>query len=169
MQQSTADASKETIPQIQSYQKILMAHDGSEMSDRALGHALYLSKVSGAELVILNVIDTDVIPPSAVLSFIKPDLPLEKAKEDLRSTLEGGVKQMLEQRVRACKSAGVSKVSPMVRAGKPVEEIISVSERENFDLIVMASGKITSTIRSLGSVARKVLDSTRRPVLIIHE
>ena len=44
------------------YQKTLVSHDGSEMSDKALSHAAYLSKISGAEIVILNVIEHDVVP-----------------------------------------------------------------------------------------------------------
>src|ERR687886_827359 len=79
------------------YQKILVPHDGSEMSDKALSHATYLSKISGAEIIVLNIIEDVVIPPSTLLTFIKPDTPIEKAKEDLRNTLEGGVKQMLEK------------------------------------------------------------------------
>jgi nucleotide-binding universal stress UspA family protein len=57
---------------VQQYQKILITHDGSEMSDKALRHALYLSKASGAELVIMNIIEAEVIPPSFVLAFMKP-------------------------------------------------------------------------------------------------
>ncbi len=76
---------------------------------------------------------------------------------------------MLEERVRMGKELGVTKVSQTVRTGKPVEEIIATAEKENFDLVIMASDKITSPVRSLGSVARRVLDSTRKPVLIVHE
>jgi nucleotide-binding universal stress UspA family protein len=93
---------------------------------------------------------------------------LEKAKDELRNTMEGAVKQMLEERVRVSKE-GVAKVSHLIRIGKPVEEIIAASEEGNYDLIVMASGKITSPVRSLGSIARRVLDSTRKPILIVHE
>ena len=93
------------------YQKILVPHDGSEMSDKALSHATYLSKISGAEIVILNVIEHDVVPPSALLGFVKSDTSIEQAKEDLRDTLEGGVKQMLDERIRQCKDAGINKIS----------------------------------------------------------
>ena len=69
--QSNTNAQKiDDITTPRNIKKILMAHDGSEMSDKALRHALYLSKSSGAELVIMNVIDPDVIPPSALLAFI---------------------------------------------------------------------------------------------------
>jgi nucleotide-binding universal stress UspA family protein len=158
-----------TISPVQQYQKILIAHDGSEMSDKALRHALYLSKASGAELVIMNVIEAEVIPPSFVLALMKPGVPLEKAKDELRNTMEGAVKQMLEERVRVSKEAGVAKVSHLIRIGKPVEEIIAASEEGNYDLIVMASGKITFPVRSLGSIARRIIDSTRKPILIVHE
>jgi nucleotide-binding universal stress UspA family protein len=169
MMQSTTGARKIAISPIQKYQKILIAHDGSEMSDKALNHALYLSKTSGAELVIMNVIDTEVIPPSLLLGFIKPGYSDDQAKEDLRNALEGGVKQMLEERVMIGKQLGITKVSQTVRTGKPVEEIIAAAEKENCDLLIMASDKITSLVRSLGSIARQVLDNARQPVLIVRE
>jgi hypothetical protein len=46
--------SKSNIP---SYTKILVPHDGKEMSDKALSHAIYLSNLSGAEIVILRIIE----------------------------------------------------------------------------------------------------------------
>jgi nucleotide-binding universal stress UspA family protein len=115
------------------------------------------------------VLDPDVIAPSALLAYINPERPLDKAKEELRNTMEGGIKQMLEEGVKKSKEAGVGKVTTMIRSGKPVNEIISASEEGNFDLIVMASSKITSPVRSLGSVSRRVLESARKPVLIVHE
>jgi nucleotide-binding universal stress UspA family protein len=57
----------------------------------------------------------------------------------------------------------------MIRSGKPVDEIVAVSEERNIDLIVMASSRIASKIRILGSNAKGVLDSIRKPVLVIHE
>jgi nucleotide-binding universal stress UspA family protein len=151
------------------YQRILVPHDGSEMSDKALSHAAYLSKISGAEIVVLNIIEDVVIPPSTLLTFIKSDTPIEKAKEDLRNTLEGGVKQMLDDRIRQCKDAGINKISYKIRTGKIVDEIVRQSEEMDFDLIIMASSRISSYVRVLGSTVRKVLDSIRKPVLLIHE
>ena len=151
------------------YQKILVPHDGSMMSDKALSHAAYLSKISNAEIVILNVIESEVIPPSTLLTFIKSDTPIEKAKEDLRNALEGGVKQMLDERIRQCKDAGINKISYKIRTGKIVDEIVHQSEEMDCDLIVMASSRISSYIRVLGSIVRRVVDSIRKPVLLIHE
>jgi nucleotide-binding universal stress UspA family protein len=120
------------------YRKILVPHDGSETSDKALSHAPYLSKISGAEVVVLNVIEDEIIPPSALLAFIRLETPLEKAKQDLRNTLEGGVKQMLERRIRECKEAGINKVSSEIRTGKPVDETVHLSEEIDCDIVVMS-------------------------------
>jgi len=169
MLSSIAD-NQNIIPPIQRYRRVLLAHDGSEMSDKALRHAAFISKAANAELTILNVIETDDIPPSSVLAFMRPDVALEEAKDELRGQLAGGVKQMLDERVKASKDAtGLAIVSPKIRFGRPAEEIISEAEEGDYDIVVMASAKITSTIRILGSTARRVLDSTRKPVLIVHE
>jgi nucleotide-binding universal stress UspA family protein len=59
-------------PQIK---KILVPHDGSEKSDRALRYAIYLSKLSRAELLILNVRDPlhYLIPASASVFYSPRD------------------------------------------------------------------------------------------------
>ena len=146
-----------------------MPHDGSEMSDRALRHGLYLAKISGAQLVILHVIESEAIPPSALLTFIQPERGLKGAKEDLRSTFEEAARRMLDQRVRESKDGGIANIEYIIRAGKPVDEIVNESESGNYDLVVMASSRITSKVRVLGSNVRRVLDSITRPVLVIHE
>lgn len=146
-----------------------MPHDGSEMSDHALKHALYLAKLSGAQLVILHVIESEAIPPSALLTFIRPEAGLKGAKEDLKSTFEEAARRMLEQRVRESKDDRIANIEYIIRAGKPVDEIVNESENRNYDLVVMASSRITSKVRVLGSNVRHVLDSIRRPVLVIHE
>ena len=152
-----------------SYKNILVSHDGSEMSDRALKHALYLAKISGARLVILHVIESEAIPPSALLTFIHPERGLKGAKEDLKSTFEEAARRMLDQMVSELKDDGIANVEYIIRAGKPVDEIVNESESGNHDLVVMASSRITSKVRVLGSNVRRVLDSIRRPVLVIHE
>jgi nucleotide-binding universal stress UspA family protein len=139
------------------------------MSDHALKHALYLAKLSGAQLVILHVIESEAIPPSALLTFIRPEAGLKGAKEDLKSTFEEAARRMLEQRITESKDDGIANIEYIIRAGKPVDEIVNESENRNYDLVVMASSRITSKVRVLGSNVRHVLDSISRPVLVIHE
>ena len=55
------------------YKKILVPHDGSELSDKALAHAIYLSKISKAEIFILNAVeDLHEIAPTTISASAKP-------------------------------------------------------------------------------------------------
>jgi nucleotide-binding universal stress UspA family protein len=76
---------------------------------------------------------------------------------------------MMGQRMRELKDDGIANVDYTIRAGKPVDEIVNESESRNYDLVVMASSRITSKVRVLGSTVRRVIDSISRPVLVIHE
>src|SRR5918995_2833959 len=115
------------------YERILVPHDGSEMSDRALRHAVYLSKISGTEIVILHVLERN-------------ENILGKRKEELPLTMEEDIRQMLEERIRLCKKAGVKEVSYIIRSGRPADEIVSLVGERFFDLVVMGSSRISSTI-----------------------
>ena len=138
------------------YERILVPHDGSEMSDRSLKHALYLSKISGAEIVILHVLEHD-------------ENNLVGTKEKMSLTNEQHMRQILEERINLCKKAGVKEVSYITRTGRPSDEIVGLVGERYYDLIVMASSRISSTIRIiLGSNAKRVIDSLAKPILLIR-
>ena len=48
------------------------------------------------------------------------------------------------------------------------DEIIKVANQSKFDVIVMASHRLTSTIRGIGSTTRRVIDTIKKPVLVIY-
>jgi nucleotide-binding universal stress UspA family protein len=158
------------------YNRILVPHDGSEGSDSALNHAIYLSKMSDAEIIILHVLEhMDNMNSSAVTATSKGQSGAKQAgnsnrDEEFDITIEGEVKHMIEEKMRFCKEAGVkSQISYKIQTGKPVEEIVKSAEDMNVDLIVMASSKSSSLAkRILGSTSRKVLDGLKKPVLIVH-
>ena len=163
--------SPEAIPK---YSKILIPHDGSEISDKALAHAIYQSKISNAEIVILNVVEHfESKESSTVTATVRGEGGKESDKTgrgNLEITMEGGVKQLIEEKIRLCKEAGVTRqVSYKIQTGKPVDEIVKLAEDTNIDLIVMASSRITSPVMVHGSITRKVMDSTKKPVLVIRE
>jgi len=162
--------SSSSLPNIQ-YSTILVPHDGSELSDKALGHACYLSKLSGAEIVILNVIEHVKNTGSSALTATSKEEGPDKSNEKLGITLDGGLKQMVDEKIRLCKESGVkSEVSYKIQTDRPpYDEIISLAEEKNVDLIVMASSRISSSIKVFGSITRKVIDNAKKPVLVIHE
>jgi nucleotide-binding universal stress UspA family protein len=174
--------SKLTLASIPQYKRILVPHDESEMSDKALSHAIYLSNTTGAEIVILNVIENiDQIPHTSISATTKEEEEKDRVEEvpqnkpydtNLVISLDGEVKQRMEEKLRLCKEAGsTGQLSYRVQTGKAVDEILRVSEEMNIDLIVMASTNITSTIMGIiqQSTAKKVIDSANRPVLVIYE
>jgi nucleotide-binding universal stress UspA family protein len=172
-----------SIPQ---YKRILVPDDGSELSDKALSHAIYLSNSTGAEIVILNVIaDIEKIEPTTISATTKEETEKGKeeaeaivegienkaAKKDFQITMKGQAEQMVEERIRLCKEAGArNQISYKMQTGKKtVDEILALCEDMNIDLIVMASSKVTSPITGLASTTRKVIDGAKRPVLVIYE
>ena len=169
----TASSQRLSLEAIPKYSRILIPHDGSEMSDKALAHAIYQSKISNAEIVILNVVEHFESKESSTVTATVKGEGKESDKTgrgDLEITMEGGVKQLIEEKIRLCKEAGVtSQVSYKIQTGKPVDEIAKLAEEMNIDLIVMASSRITSSVMVHGSVTRKVMDGTKKPVLVIRE
>jgi nucleotide-binding universal stress UspA family protein len=168
----TQDQFSSNVPDVQ-YKGILVPHDGSEKSDVALRHAIYLSKLSGAEIIILNVIEhiKDTDSSALIATSYAEQVDSDRPNDKLKVTMYGGIKQMIEEKIRLCKQAGVkSQISYKIQTGKPpVDEIINVAQVMNVDLIIMASSKITSSIKVHGSITRKVIDSANKPVLVIHE
>jgi nucleotide-binding universal stress UspA family protein len=153
---------------IYSYKKILIAHDGTQMSDKALSHAISLSLISKGEIIILNVIEEEFIPPSFLLAFLS-EKGMDTSKQKLRNTVEASIKQFLEEKIRLCKYQGVQNASFLIKIGKPADSIIEAVNETNTDITIMASSRISTPIRILGSNARKVLDSIQKPIMIIHE
>ena len=152
------------------YVRIMVPHDGSSNSDKALAHGIWLSKTCDAELVILHVLEDieDAKVTSLDVSSKETDNKGSVAQtdsKDLKYTLEGQGIQIIEDKIRTCKENGVRQVSYKVQIGNPADEIIKLTQESNFDLIVMASRRITSRI--LGSTTRKVIDTVKKPTLII--
>lgn len=119
MEASKSSSSTTTSIVPSPYRRILVPHDGSEMSDRAFKHALYVAKMANAEMVIFHVMESDSIPPSTLLAFIKPEADLAEAREEVRTIFEGAVGRTLEERVQAAKASGINSVSYKISSGKP--------------------------------------------------
>lgn len=158
-----------------SFDRILVAFDGMEMSKRALSYAAYLSKISESEIVIVHVFEA-----SKELNKLLPvttEVNLE-GKEELidsagnyRGLPQGDVlRKVIEETIVICKAAGVKKkITYEMRAGDSADEIIKVSKLMDVDLIVMGSRRIASKIQVIGSTARKVLTTVKMPVLIVQK
>jgi nucleotide-binding universal stress UspA family protein len=153
--------------------RILVPHDGSEMSDNALDKAIVFSKAFKSEIIILHIVDDRLIPSSAILGFIGEKSRLEDAKMQALNILKVGVEAMLKDRMEKVRANGIN-VRFITGMGAPAEGIIDVAENEHVDLIVMGSRElkrekeyVAGKLKLLGSVARRVSESAESSVLIV--
>jgi nucleotide-binding universal stress UspA family protein len=148
---------------------ILVPHDGSEMSDKALDEAVRFAKLFNAKITLLHVVDERFAPPSVLLSFIKERTSLKEAKAELFNVLKTGAENMLNDRMEKIKGKGVDAVIE-IGVGSPPSEIIKRAKAENVDIIIMGSRKFKSVgkLKSLGSVARRVSEMSECPVMLVH-
>ena len=149
--------------------RILVPHDGTEMSDKALVKATELAGALGSEMMIVHIVDSRFVPPSATLGFISDRTSLEAAKAELVRILKSGAEQMLKKRLEDVRKKGV-KVDFILGVGSPADEIVKAARNVKADMIVIGSRQLkgTNKLKALGSVARKVSETAHCPVMIIR-
>ena len=159
--------SKSNIP---SFSRILVPDDGKEISNKALSYAIYISNVSGAEIVILRVMgDVDKLGDTSVNVSQDSKAIENNNQKDLKRNVEGELVNAIEEKIGKCVQAGSkNKISYHIKTGNTVEEIVKECEQTKYDLIVMASSHLDSWMRSLFSETRKIVSNINTPVLIVH-
>src|SRR5690606_19894254 len=134
-------------------------HDGTEMSDRALDKVIEFAKVLKSELIIVHIVDSRFVPPSATLGFISERNTLESAKTQLIRILKTGAEIMLKDRIQKAKERGVS-ARFMLGVGSPAEEIVSIANDEKVEMIIIGSRQLKGNkMVALGSVSRRVSET----------
>jgi len=137
-------------------QKILVAHDGSKSSDKALKKAVELATKLNSSLTVLSVI---------------PELYLTELSDIDRSRiLEALSKETTDamERIRKSLSGKSMEVKTLIRQGDPAEKILETAQKMKVDLIVTGShGRHGTKKFLLGSVSSKVVDYSKSPVLVV--
>ncbi len=158
--------SKENLP---SFSKILIADDGKDESNRVLNYAVSLSRYSGAELLILRILE-DMEKMGNV--SVQGSNEGNKSNNDMKREVKGGIIDEMEKKINRCKEAGCeNKISYKFRVGDAKEEIINEVKEGNYDLIVLRSSRSShkdSWMRSFFSDARKIISNINIPVLIVQ-
>jgi len=131
-------------------QRILVATDGSEGSDRAVEVSAELAAAGGSELTILHVAG---------------NVPWETMEELRRSTADTTIGEIIDSNTQsilelACNRArkrGAKKVNSMRAWGDAAEKILEVIQNEKVDVLVIGRrgrGRISGLL--FGSVSQKV-------------
>ena len=145
------------IGDVNMYKKILVPTDGSDFARNAQLHALFLAKVSGAEIIALSVSENHFINGISINEEIEQinQILTDRCKNDLKE-----FEDMNEDGI---------KISSVIKEGSPAKIILEVAEEEGADLIVIgSSGKSGFDRFILGSVSDKVVNAAKCPVLVVH-
>jgi nucleotide-binding universal stress UspA family protein len=143
------------------YKRILFPTDGSDITTKALEHALALARLTGAELRVLAV--KEPFPYSAI-SEMQPVPPQEffDAQERVGAA-------RVKAATAAAAAAGVTCQGHTVEGLHPWEAILDHAKATDCDLIVMAShGRRGVSALLLGSETQKVLTHSKLPVLVVR-
>lgn len=145
------------------YKKILVPLDGSKRAEAILPHVEGLAQCIKAKVIFLQVIEPVYIPIDTFSSVVIGDLEESKWKVLTHRTetyLAGLQGEFREKGLIA---------NTVVVEGPVVSTIINVAEREEVDLIAMASHGHTGLSHVFyGSVAAGVLHRIDRPLLLIR-
>lgn len=146
------------------YKRILVATDGSKLSNMAVEHAINLADITGAEVVALKVV------PRYPQTYFEGGVALAAAEV---ARIEKQWNDEALEAVNAVKAAGQKlevKVKPVtVKSDLIAEAIIAAAKRNKVDLIVMAShGRKGIKRLLLGSETQQVLTHSHIPVLVLR-
>ncbi|WP_298924287.1 universal stress protein [uncultured Ramlibacter sp.] len=147
------------------YQSILVATDGSDLSDKAVSHAIGLAAATGAALLALHV-----VPDYPMSYFIEGSVAI--AAVDLerieRSWTEQG-QATVDAICAAAAAKGVQARGIVLRADRVGETVVATARKHQCDLIVMAShGRKGLQRVLLGSETQYVLAHAQAPVMVLR-
>jgi nucleotide-binding universal stress UspA family protein len=137
------------------YDKILMAVDGSDVTERVINAARELASLADGEVWVLHVREKEVMPRGgffAIESDAEAQSIVEHAAQELH---DAGVKAHYEVRNTIY--------------GQVARAIVDATRAHDATVIVMGSrGRSDLTGLVLGSTAHKVIHLTDRPVLVVR-
>jgi nucleotide-binding universal stress UspA family protein len=137
------------------YERLLVAVDHSEASDRALAAAKDLASLSKGKVWVLHLLEKEVIAQLG-------QVPSESDAEADQAVKEG---------VDALRQAGIDAVGEVrpTTFGHAAREIVADAKEHDVGVIVMGSrGRSDLTGAFLGSTTHKVIHLTDRPVMVVR-
>ena len=142
------------------YKHILLATDGSELSDRALKFGIKVAQCSDAKVTVITAIRPwhTVAPGEMMLAFPEAEY-LKGATANAQS--------ILDRAEKIAQEANVECEALLILRKEPWQAITEAAEDHGCDLIVMGShGRSGLSKLILGSETQKVLTHATVPVLV---
>ncbi len=146
------------------WKTILVPHDFSSSANHATAIARDEAKLHGARILMLHVIDLPYqVTPETVIVPEQTGAPIS-----IRDYAVSSAETHLQDLAQRLGKDGVS-ATPFIRVGAPVDEILRFCDDNKVDLVVMGThGRTGLKHLLLGSVAERVVRSSKAPVLTIR-
>jgi nucleotide-binding universal stress UspA family protein len=146
------------------FKNILVATDGSELSQKAAVKGVALAKSMGAKVTGFFAAP----PPTPII--YRHNLPVGYAQpEEHQKLIDETTAKALAFVEEACKDAGVTYAGIHKTSDFPEDEILEAVDRLGCDLIVMGTHGHSGLRGTLiGSVAQKVLSKATVPVMVVR-
>jgi nucleotide-binding universal stress UspA family protein len=145
------------------YKHLLIAVDGSELSDKALGQGVGLAKALGARVTIVHVS----LPWS---SIAVGEIAVMFPPQEYEANMAAAATQLLERMKKAADAGGITAAVEHVSDAHPDRAILATADKYGCDLLVMGShGRRGIAGLLLGSVTAKTLTHSKIPVLVYRE
>lgn len=141
------------------YNRILVAVDGSKEAERAFNKAIEVAKRNDAHLVITHVVDT------------RTFATVEAYDRTIAERAENFAEELLNGYEKSAKEAGVSDVESIIEFGSPKVKIAKEIAPENdVDLIICGATGLNAVERFfMGSVSEHITRYAQCDVLIVRQ
>ena len=146
------------------YDRILVATDGTPLSDKAVASALSLAKLSGAAVTAIKVV------PRYPRSYLEGGATVDPAEiKRIEGQWVEQAQVVLDKIKAEGKAVGVSVKTSVAKSDLVAEAIMAAATKQKADLIVMAShGRKGIKRLLLGSETQHVLTHSQVPVLVLR-
>ena len=154
---------------------ILVPHDGSVMSDKALDKAVEIAKLAkGSQIIIIHVIPE--IPTPIFSKEIRSHktgkvITFSEYMVSLYQEMESVMREKLEDKKKKYSLEDGMLIEIFITIGNPSDKILEYATDKKADLIVIGSIGVTGVskfFKGLGSVSRNVSEKVSCPVLIVR-
>ena len=146
------------------FTRIMLATDGSKLSQKAVKSAIDMASKFNAELVAVKVI------PRYVQTYFEGSFTVADIDvKSIEAQWAAGAQQVLDKIATSATAKGVSVKTSVIKSDDISEGLIKAANKMKVDLIVMAShGRKGIKRLLLGSETQNVLTHSEVPVLVLR-
>lgn len=148
------------------FRKILVCLDGSGFSEQILQYASEEATGSSKKIVLLRAVPISLGTTIAVPGVVASIPPTAPTPEELAEE-ENEARVYLQSKAKSLQALGID-VECVVLIGNPGESIVEYADKNNVDLIAIATHGRSGVRRIIfGSVAEHIIKTSKLPILLV--